>query len=199
MSTEPSPLPQEVERVPLEALEIEGKGGLKSLPWWLFALILVSIWVGLVVLYNDNYQEAFLFIIAGARTTITVSLSAYGIALVLGLIAGLGRISQSVVLNNLATFYVEFVRGIPMLVLIFFIALVGVPTTVTTAIFESMKSHEETKAQRYIAEGEARAQDIRAAAKAVERRIMAAAQQKVAEMRKSNYINQGIKCLQEKG
>jgi His/Glu/Gln/Arg/opine family amino acid ABC transporter permease subunit len=131
VSTEPSQLPQDVvERAPFEASEIEGKGGLKDLPWWLFALILISIWVGLVVLYNNNYQKAFLFIIAGARTTITVTLSAYAIALVLGLIAGLGRISQSVVLNNIATFYVEFVRGIPMLVLIFFIALVGVPTTV---------------------------------------------------------------------
>jgi len=56
------------------------------------------------------------------------------------------------------------------------------PESVTTAIFESMKSHEEAKAQRYIAEGEARAQDIRAEARAVERRIMAAAQQKVAEI-----------------
>jgi polar amino acid transport system permease protein len=51
----------------------------------------------------------------------------YAIALVLGLLAGLGRISRSVVFNNLATLYVELIRGIPMLVLIFFIALVGVP------------------------------------------------------------------------
>jgi His/Glu/Gln/Arg/opine family amino acid ABC transporter permease subunit len=131
VSTEPSQLPQDVvERAPFEASEIEGRGGLKDLPWWLFALILVSVWVGLVVLYNENYQEAFLFILHGAGTTVTVTLSAYAIALILGLVAGLGRISQSVVLNNIATFYVEFVRGIPMLVLIFFIALVGVPTTV---------------------------------------------------------------------
>jgi polar amino acid transport system permease protein len=33
-------------------------------------------------------------------------------------------------LNNIATFYVEFIRGVPMLVLIFFIALVGVPTVI---------------------------------------------------------------------
>jgi polar amino acid transport system permease protein len=46
------------------------------------------------------------------------------------LLAGLGRISRNVVLNNLATLYVELIRGIPMLVLIFFIALVGVPTVV---------------------------------------------------------------------
>jgi polar amino acid transport system permease protein len=57
---------------------------------------------------------------------------AYAIALVFGLLAGLGRISRNVVFNNLATLYVELVRGIPMLVLIFFIALVGVPAIIDT-------------------------------------------------------------------
>jgi His/Glu/Gln/Arg/opine family amino acid ABC transporter permease subunit len=131
VSTEPSQLPQEVvERASIEISDIEGKGGLKNLPWWLFALILISVWVGLVVVLNDIYQEAFLFIVKGVRLTIIISLSAYVVALLLGLLAGLGRISQSVVFNNIATFYVEFVRGIPMLVLIFFIALVGVPSAV---------------------------------------------------------------------
>jgi polar amino acid transport system permease protein len=48
----------------------------------------------------------------------------------LGLITGLGRISKNTFFRNLATLYVEIIRGIPMLVLIFFIALVGVPTVV---------------------------------------------------------------------
>src|SRR5690606_26920804 len=38
-----------------------------------------------------------------------------------------GRISRNVVVRNLATLYVELVRGIPILVLIFYIALVLVP------------------------------------------------------------------------
>jgi polar amino acid transport system permease protein len=37
-----------------------------------------------------------------------------------------------VVINNLARLYVELIRGIPMLVLIFFIALVGVPAVVNS-------------------------------------------------------------------
>jgi polar amino acid transport system permease protein len=48
----------------------------------------------------------------------------------LGLLAGLGRISSNPLARNLATFYVEVVRGIPMMVLIFFIALVLVPGVV---------------------------------------------------------------------
>lgn len=60
----------------------------------------------------------------------------------------------------------------------FGIKKLGLPEAVTTAIFESMKSHEEAKAARYTAEGEARANDIVANANAAKDRIMAAAQQK---------------------
>jgi len=90
-------------------------------------MILIAIWTAYFIFTRENYREAFDFIKAGLSTAIVISLTSYAIALVLGLLAGLGRISRNVVLNNLATLYVELVRGIPMLVLIFFIALVGVP------------------------------------------------------------------------
>lgn len=50
--------------------------------------------------------------------------------MVIGLLTGLSRISSNIFLNNLGRLYVELIRGIPMLVLIFFIALVGVPSVV---------------------------------------------------------------------
>lgn len=103
---------------------------LARFPWWFVALILIAIWAAYVIFTRDNFNEAFQFIIQGIQLTILTSLAAYGIALVLGLLAGLGRISQNVFLNNLATLYVELIRGIPMLVLIFFIAFVGVPSVV---------------------------------------------------------------------
>ncbi len=59
----------------------------------------------------------------------------------------------------------------------------GLPETVTTAIFQSMRAHEEAKRERYIAEGEARASDIYANAKATEERIMAEVDRKVAQTR----------------
>ena len=45
----------------------------------------------------------------------------------LGLVAGLGRISKNTVVRNLALTYVEFVRGVPILVLIAMTAFVIVP------------------------------------------------------------------------
>lgn len=100
---------------------------LNRLPWWLIAVILIGIWAIFLFITDADFGQAFNFIKIGLVTTIRVSLIAYSIALVLGLFAGMGRISKSVVLNNIATFYVEVIRGIPMLVLIFYIALVGVP------------------------------------------------------------------------
>ncbi len=64
----------------------------------------------------------------------------------------------------------------------FGIKKLGLPSSVTTTIFDSMKSYEEQKAKRYIAEGEARAADIVANAKAVEERILAEARKKAAEI-----------------
>jgi len=100
---------------------------LADIPWWFVAIILIAIWTAYFIFTRENYREAFDFIKVGLSTAIVISLTSYAIALVLGLLAGLGRISRNVVLNNLATLYVELVRGIPMLVLIFFIAFVGVP------------------------------------------------------------------------
>ncbi|RLC96356.1 MAG: amino acid ABC transporter permease [Chloroflexi bacterium] len=93
-------------------------------------MILIAIWAAYSIYTRENYRAAFEFIKAGLGVTIITSLISYGIALLLGLLAGLGRISGNVLFNNLATLYIELVRGIPMLVLIFFIALVGVPIAV---------------------------------------------------------------------
>ena len=64
----------------------------------------------------------------------------------------------------------------------FGIKKLGLPQSVTTAIFAKMKSNEEKKAERYRSEGNAAARSIEAEARAAERRILAAARQKVAEI-----------------
>lgn len=64
----------------------------------------------------------------------------------------------------------------------FGIKKLGLPQSVTTAIFESMRSYEEAKAGRYVAEGGATAAKILADARAAEERIMAEVDQKVAQI-----------------
>lgn len=64
----------------------------------------------------------------------------------------------------------------------FGIEKLGLPESVTTAIFDSMKAHEQAKAQRYIAEGDARADAILASANATRDRIMAEVRRKVSQI-----------------
>ncbi len=96
-------------------------------PWWVGGIFVIAIGAFYLVTTQSSFGEALAFIRIGIGITITTTLYAYGIALVLGLVAGLGRISRNVVIRNVATLYVELVRGIPILVLIFYIALVAVP------------------------------------------------------------------------
>jgi len=101
-----------------------------DLPWWFIGIIFIAFWAAFIIITTPNFREAFNWIKAGIRVTIQTSLTAYLFAIIIGLFTGLGRLSKNVVINNLARLYVELVRGIPMLVLIFFIAFVGVPVVV---------------------------------------------------------------------
>lgn len=121
--------PQAIKPI-IEIDDLSGKKGLRDLPWWFFAIILIAIYAIIIISTNEDFNSTFLFIKKGLSITISTTVIAYSLAIFLGLIAGLGRISKNVIINNLARLYVELIRGIPILVLIFFIALVGVPLLV---------------------------------------------------------------------
>ena len=125
-STEPTIQPDH----PSADLKVDRETRVQDFPWWFVALILIAIFASLMIYNNENYRDAFNFIRIGLKITVQTSLISYAIALVIGLLAGLGRISRNVFIKNAARLYVELIRGIPMLVLIFFIALVGVPIIV---------------------------------------------------------------------
>jgi len=110
------------------------KNKLRAAPWWLYAVIIIAILTFVTILTNLPFQKAFLFIKAGLSVTITTTLIAFMFALLIGLLTGLGRISNNTFFKNLSTLYVELIRGIPMLVLIFFIAYVGIPGVVNGLI-----------------------------------------------------------------
>lgn len=99
-------------------------GRLAGFPWWLIAIVLILILVAFFIYSNETYRNAFEFILRGISVTVQTTIYAYIIAIVIGLIMGLGRVSRNVVFRNVARFYVELIRGIPMLVLIFTIAFV---------------------------------------------------------------------------
>ena len=99
----------------------------QDFPWWMVAIGLLILATFVLIQINPGFKDAFNIIRAGLGVTISTTLIAYCIALVVGLIVGLGRVSESVIWRNLSTIYVEIIRGVPLLVLIFFIALVLIP------------------------------------------------------------------------
>ncbi len=75
----------------------------------------------LAVSQPDPYYEILRFIPDGILVTFQVTICSIFFALILGLITGLGRISRRRVINAAASIYVEVVRGIPLLVQLFYI------------------------------------------------------------------------------
>jgi polar amino acid transport system permease protein len=91
-------------------------------PWWVIVLILLAITFTTLILSTPNYHEDFTFLLQGVYATLRITLFSYLMATVIGLMAGLARVSKNVFLYNLSTLYVEVVRGIPLVVLLLYIA-----------------------------------------------------------------------------
>jgi polar amino acid transport system permease protein len=69
----------------------------------------------------DPFRDILSFIPDGIATTFQVTILSILFALLVGLFAGLGRLSRVRIINRIATIYVEVVRGIPLLVQLFYI------------------------------------------------------------------------------
>lgn len=77
--------------------------------------------IGLVVFKPDPYLSILKFLPDGVLVTFQVTLMSIVLSLIFGLIAGLGRLSKNVMINGIASLYVEVIRGIPLLVQLFYI------------------------------------------------------------------------------
>ena len=100
---------------------------LSRLPYWLLAAILLGIFFLWVMLTGADYRVILYAVAQGVKVTVSVTLVAFGLALIFGLLLGLMRVSHSRVAREVSTFYVEIVRGVPMLVILYYIAFVGTP------------------------------------------------------------------------
>lgn len=118
-----------------------GRGGTSSgprpprvrgpeIPYWLLATIFLGILFGWLIASNGSYAIIFHALQKGIFVTLWVSAVAFALACVVGLVAAMGRMSRFRALREIATFYIEIVRGVPVLVLLFYIAFVGAPELV---------------------------------------------------------------------
>ena len=100
------------------------------LPYWLLAMILLGILFLGVMLTNESYTVILKAVAQGVWVTVYVTLIAFTLAMLFGLLLGLMRVSGSRLAREVSTFYVELVRGVPMLVILYYIAFVGAPPVV---------------------------------------------------------------------
>ena len=89
---------------------------------WRIAFVgAIAALAGLALFRPDPYRAILKFVPDGILVTFEVTLGAIALALAIGLVAGLGRIAQNRLVSGAAALYVEVIRGIPLLVQIFYI------------------------------------------------------------------------------
>ncbi len=97
-----------------------------------FRLQVALVWVaivgavGLVLILTRAFRPDFVaewgpFILAGIGTTILVCVASIAFAIMFAVLGALGRLSRNPIIFGIASFYVSFVRGTPLLVQVFFV------------------------------------------------------------------------------
>ena len=102
----------------------------RETPYWLVAAALLAVLFLWLIVADDGYRTIISALSQGILTTLWVTIVAFALAAVFGLAVALARTSRFRVLREVSTFYVEVVRGIPVLVLLFYVAFVGAPQLV---------------------------------------------------------------------
>lgn len=103
---------------------------LSRLPYWLLAALLLAVLSFWVIATNDDSRIIFAAVSKGVWTTVYVSVVSYVLAMFLGLFWALLRVFPSRLTQQVSSFFVEIIRGIPMLVLLYYLSFVGAPALI---------------------------------------------------------------------
>ncbi|MER9343639.1 amino acid ABC transporter permease [Mesorhizobium sp. M0601] len=99
-------------------------------PWWLAVAVAIALAAAIFIAASDVYAQVFATVAKGIGVTIFVTVVAFALACAIGLGVALMGLSGSRWLSQIGRFYVEIIRGVPMLVLLFWIAFAGAPAFV---------------------------------------------------------------------
>lgn len=99
----------------------------KDFPWWLVIVAVTGLWLFYEVWASEVYSAALRVLAKGVWITILVTLIAYFGACLIGLGLALAGLSRFVVLRQAARLYIEVMRGVPIIVLLLYVAFVVAP------------------------------------------------------------------------
>jgi polar amino acid transport system permease protein len=89
--------------------------------WSLSLAGAIAALIALCAIYPESCRRVLIMLPAGIRVTFQVTICSILLTIPIGCIVGLGRLSRNPVLNLMASTYVEVIRGIPLLVQLFFL------------------------------------------------------------------------------
>lgn len=99
----------------------------KDFPWWLVILGITGLWMFYEVLSDDHYRASLRVLSKGIWITCLVAVVAYLGACVIGLGLAVMGLSRFIVLRQIARLYIEVMRGVPIIVLLLYVAFALVP------------------------------------------------------------------------
>ena len=105
----------------------------RDFPWWLVATLGIGAWLGWRIAADELYSDIASLLVRGVGVTAFVTATAFALSATMGLLLAVAVLSRSAPLRQLARFWIEIVRGVPMLVLLLYIAFVGTPLLVAGA------------------------------------------------------------------
>lgn len=109
---------------------IVGPGQDKDFPWWLVVAGAIAAYFLYRIVADDLYAQVLTTLSRGIVITLFVTFVAFGLAASLGLLLALASLSRFLLVRQLARFYIEIVRGVPILVLLLYVAFVLAPALV---------------------------------------------------------------------
>ena len=102
----------------------------KDFPWWLVVLGTTGLWLFYEVLTTEVYAAALNTLMKGVGITIGVAVVAYLGACLIGLGLAVMGLSRFMILRQIARLYIEVMRGVPIIVLLLYVAFVLAPAGV---------------------------------------------------------------------
>jgi len=99
-------------------------------PWWLvvtLALGAVAVWQ---IVTDDVHRQILVTLLRGVKITVFVTLVSFASASALGMVLALCASARSRIVRQVTRFYIEIVRGVPIIVLLLYVAFVLAPALV---------------------------------------------------------------------
>jgi len=109
---------------------VRARPGEKDFPYWLVILGLTGAFLFWQVISNELYSAVLDTLSKGVAITAFVTLVGFSLASLLGLLVATASLSRFIVLRQAARLYVEVIRGVPILVLLLYVAFVVAPAGV---------------------------------------------------------------------